>query len=248
MDANGSEQFMQHFASLCRGDLLSTESVKLGNADRNTIVPPLKPGQTFEPLEIYRCPSSLGDTRRNWPPGPPTETWKTFRFTRTNIAKLKALASAFCSPDSEIKYISTDDAISTFIWTRLANIRSGWLPEDSNTSLYRAVNGRRKLDPEIPAGYMGHTILVWPTKILIRSVIDNDLSSTTMEVRRALLQVSDSHMRSFFHLLQNEKDKTTITYGAKVNMETDMLITSFVAQKLYKTSFGDILGEPVSCS
>lgn len=248
MDANGNEQFIQHFGRICRGEILSSESVKLGNVDRNTIVRPLKPGQQFEPLDLYRCPSSLGAPRRNWPPGPATETWKTFRFTGPNIVKLKALASALCSPESDIKYISTDDAISTFIWTRLATIRSSWLPENNNTSLYRAVNGRRKLDPVIPAAYMGHAILVWPTKLPIRSIIDSDLSSITMEVRRSLLEVNDSHMRSFFHLLQNEKDKTTVAYGAKVNMKTDMLITSFVAQKLYKTSFGDILGEPVSCS
>ncbi len=112
--------------------------------------------------------------------------------------------------------------------------------------LYRAVNGRRKLDPEIPAGYMGHSILMWPTKLQIQTVINDELSSTAIKVRRSLMEVNDNHMRSFFYLLQNEKDKTTINYGAKVNRETDILITSFVAQKLYKTNFGEVLGEPVS--
>jgi trichothecene 3-O-acetyltransferase len=114
--------------------------------------------------------------------------------------------------------------------------------------LVRAVNGRRKLDPEIPAGYMGHSILMWPTKLTIQNVINDDLSSTTIKVRRSLMEVNDNHMRSFFYLLQNEKDRTPVNYGAKVNGETDMLITSFVAQKLYKTSFGGVLGEPVSHS
>jgi len=248
MDANGNEQFILQFASLCRGEELLEENIRVGNADQNTIVPPLKPGQDLEPLELYRCSSSLGAPRGTWPPTPYTGLWKTFRFTHTKVAELKAQASALCSLDSDVKYISSDDAVSTFIWTRIATIRSAWLPEDSNTMLFRAVNGRRKLDPEIPAGYMGHSILMWPTKLPIQNVINDALSLTTIKVRRSLMEVNDAHMRSFFYLLQNEKDKTTVNYGAKVNGKTDMLITSFVAQKLYKTNFGDVLGEPVSNS
>jgi hypothetical protein len=111
--------------------------------------------------------------------------------------------------------------------------------------LYRAVNERRKLDPGIPAGYMGHSILMWPTKLPVQNVINDDLSAATVKVRRSLMGVNDKHMQSFFYLLQNEKDKTTVNYGAKVNGETDILITSFVAQKFYKTSFGEVLGEQV---
>ena len=59
------------------------------------------------------------------------------------------------------------------------------------------------------------------------------------------MEVNDAHMRSFFYLLQNPKDKTTFDYGAKVNRKTDLLITSFVVQKLYKTNFGNLLGKPV---
>jgi cellobiose-specific phosphotransferase system component IIA len=247
MDANGNEQLILQFATLCRGEKLSEGDIRLGNADQNTIVPPLKPGQDLESLELYRCSSSLGVPHRPWPPSPPpVGLWKTFRFTHSKVAKLKAQASVLCSTDSDAKYISSDDAVSTFIWTRVSKIRSAWLPEDSNTMLFRAVNGRRKLNPEIPAGYMGHSILLWPTKLPLQNVINDDLSSTTIKVRRALMQVNDGHMRSFFYLLQNEKDKTTFNYGATANHETDMLMTSFAAQKLYKTYFGAVLGKPVS--
>ncbi|RDW60747.1 hypothetical protein BP6252_12130 [Coleophoma cylindrospora] len=244
MDANGNEQFILQFASLCRGEKLSEENIRLGNADQSTIVPPLKPGQDLHPLEMYRCPSSLGTPHGVWTPPPPPVLWKTFRFTQSKIAELKHQASTLCSPDSDIKYVSSNDAVSTFIWTRIVTIRSRWLPEYSNTSLYRAVNGRQKLDPEVPAGYMGHFIFMLPTKLPVQTVVHDKLSSTTIKVRRSLMAVSDSHIRSFFNLLQNEKDKTTINYGAKVNGEADLLMSSYVAQKLYKTKFGDVLGEP----
>jgi len=72
MDANCNEQFILQLASLCRGEKLSEEDIRLGNADQNTIVPPPEPGQDLEPLELYRCPSSLGAPRGTWPPPPST--------------------------------------------------------------------------------------------------------------------------------------------------------------------------------
>ncbi|RDW91518.1 hypothetical protein BP5796_02683 [Coleophoma crateriformis] len=227
MDANGNEQLILQFASLCRGEELLEEDIRLGNADQSTIVPPLKPGQDLQPLEMYRCPSSLGTPHGVWSPPPPPALWKTFRFTRSKIAELKHQASTLCSPDSDVKYVSSNDAVSTFIWTRIITIRSRWLPEYSNTSLYRAVNGRQKLDPKVLAGYMGHFIFMLPTKLPVQTVVHDKLSSTAIKVRRSLMA-----------------DKTTINYGAKVNGEADLLMSSYVAQKLYKTSFGDLFGEP----
>lgn len=93
---------------------------------------------------------------------------------------------------------------------------------------------------------MGHCILLWLVKLPIQMVANDNLSSTTIKVRRSLLGVNDSHVRSFSHLLQHEKDKTTINYGATFNEETDIIVTSFAAQKLYGASFGDTLGIPVS--
>jgi hypothetical protein len=242
MDANGNEQFIRQFASLCRGEKLSEEKIRIGNSDQNTIVPPLKPGQEIDPLERYRCPSSLGATI-SWPP-PPGHLWKCFRFSKFSVAALKTEASRLCSSNSDVSYISSNDAVTAFIWTRLMAARSAWLPKDSSTTLIRAVNGRRRLETPIPASYMGHSILCCNTTIPLQAAIEGSLSSAAIKLRRTLLEVNDHQVRSFFHLMQTEKDKTTIAYGAKMNPITDIMITSFTAQKLYETSFGEVLGLP----
>lgn len=95
---------------------------------------------------------------------------------------------------------------------------------------------------------MGYSILMSLIKLPIQNVINDELSSTTIKVRRSLIELNDVHMRSVFYILRHGKDKTIAHYGAKVSKETDMLMTSFVNQKLYKTNFGDALGEPVSDS
>ncbi|KFY42219.1 hypothetical protein V494_02518 [Pseudogymnoascus sp. VKM F-4513 (FW-928)] len=244
MDANGNDQFIRQFASLCRGEKLSEEYVRWGNADADTIVPPLKSGEEPLPMDWIRYPSQLGAEEPTWPPPPSTGTWRTFRFPRASISALKAEASKLCSPDSDIKYISSNDAISTFIWLRTAAARSAHLPKDSKTMLNRAVNGRQRLETPIHEGYMGHAVMCALVQVPLEEALNESLSAMTIKVRRGLSQIDDHAMRSFFHILQNEKDKTTINYGATLKVETDIMVTSWVAQKLYHAAFGDALGKP----
>jgi hypothetical protein len=244
MDANGHEQFLRQFARLCRSEKLLEEHVHFGNADQQTIIPPLNPGEKPSPLQMLRCPSKLNDRPGAWPPSGPGATWKCFRFTAAKIAALKVEALKDCSTRSNVKYISSNDAVTTFIFSSLTAFRSKTLPEDSRTMLIRAVNSRKRLDPSISEGYMGHSILCCYTTLPLSKILKNSLSTTAIKVRQSLIEVNDHQARSFFHLLKAEKDRTTFNYGAKMNPATDLMITSFAGQQLYSTSFGDLLGMP----
>ncbi|KFY98591.1 hypothetical protein V498_01381 [Pseudogymnoascus sp. VKM F-4517 (FW-2822)] len=243
MDANGNDQFIRQFASLCRGEKLAEEYVRWGNVDADAIIPPLKSGEEPLALEWIRYPSQLGAEEPTWPPPPSTGTWRTFRLPRASISLLKTEAMKLCSLDSDIKYVSSNDAISAFIWVRIAAARSAHLPKDSKTMVLRAVNGRGKLDTPIHEGYMGHTVMCSLVQVSLDEALNESLSTMAIKLRKGLSQVDDHAMRSFFHLLQTEKDKTTINYGAKMNPETDIMLTSWVSQKLYDSDFGDALGK-----
>lgn len=104
---------------------------------------------------------------------------------------------------------------------------------------------RKRVEPPIPTGYFGHTIWCTYASLPLETVVNHSLSEAAIAIRRSLMAATDHQFRSFFQTLKNEKDKTTINYGAKMNMETDIMITSFVAQKLYSTDFGEVLGSPV---
>ncbi|KFX98989.1 hypothetical protein V495_07598 [Pseudogymnoascus sp. VKM F-4514 (FW-929)] len=244
MDANGNDQFIRQFGSLCRGEKLADEYVRWGNMDADTIVPPLKPGEEPLPMEWIRYPSTLSAEEPTWPPPPSKGTWRTFRFHRSSISALKAEAMKLCSETSDVKYVSSNDTVSTFIWLRIAAARSSHLPKDSKTMVLRAVNGRQKLDIPIHEGYMGHAVMCTLVQVPLDEALNESLSAMTIKLRRSLSQIDDHAMRSFFHLLQTEKDKTTINYGASMNMETDIMLSSWVSQKLYDTDFGDSLGKP----
>jgi hypothetical protein len=198
MDANGNDQFIRQFAGLCHGEKISEEYIRWANADPNIIVPPLKPEQQPLSLDEIRAPSELGAAETAWPPQSSGETWRSFRLSRASISALKIEASKLCSPDSDIKYISSNDAVSTFIWIRIAAARSAHLPKDSNTALIRAVNGRKRLDDPVHEGYMGHFVMCCSTSVPLEEALSEPLSALAIKVRRDLGQISDHAMRSFF--------------------------------------------------
>jgi hypothetical protein len=82
------------------------------------------------------------------------------------------------------------------------------------------------------------------TRMPLLNTLNDPFSTIAIALRRSLQGVSDLDLRSFFHLLKTEKDRTTINYGSKFTPATDLFVTSFVAQKLYNTGFGDVLGMP----
>ena len=150
MDANRNDQAVRQFTSLYRGEKHLEEYIRWGNADPNTIVPPLKSEQ--EPLSLgeIRAPSGLGVTEATWPPQPSP--------SRQPLS-IENGSLQLCSPGTNVKYISTNDAVSTFLLIRTAAAHSAHLPKDSNTALLRAVNGRRTPDAPIYEGYMGHAVM-----------------------------------------------------------------------------------------
>lgn len=244
MDANGNAQLIRQFARLCRGEQLLEEYIYWGNADQTTIVQPLNPGQEPLSFDEIRAPSALDAAEPAWPPPPSKGTWRSFRFPRASVTVLKTEAAKLCSPHSDVKYISSNDAVSAFLWLRIAAARSTHLPKGGKTALIRAVNGRKRLDAPIHEGYMGHAVMCTFTTVTLEEALTEPLSAIAIKVRRDLGQVNDHTMRSFFHLLQNEKDKTTINYGAGMNGGADVMLSSWASQKLYDASFGDILGKP----
>ena len=243
MDANGHEQFVWQFARLCRGEKLLKEHVLMGNADQQTIIPPLPLGQEPSSMEMCRCSSKLNDQPGPWPPVGSGATWRLFRFTAVKIATLKIEASRDCSSLS-IPYVSSNDVVTAFIWTHFAILRSKILPKESVTMLIRAVNGRKRLIPPLSEGYMGNCVSGSFTRIPLSTILEDSLSKTTIKVRKSLVELDNHHFRSLFSLLKSVKDKTTVSGAANYNPATDLVVTSLTGQQLYSTNFGDLLGLP----
>lgn len=246
MDANADSKIIRCFAKLCAGGEVTQEELELGNGDREKYFPPITSTDELDKLEWFRMPSMLPFSPP-WPPQYGNAPWHCFRIPASSIAALKNMAKAPSVNDQtdsayNAPYFSTDDIMTALVWKHL--VRSRALPGDTTTSgLVRAVNGRQHFDPPIPAGYIGHTVTCVWTRIPFSELLSKPLPSLAHALRKNLIQyASPNQLKSLVNLLQTTEDQTTINYGATMNMDTDVMLTSHTAHGINEANFGNESG------
>lgn len=246
MDGNADSRMIEYFARRCAGGDLSPEELALGNIDREEFFPPVSPTEDVDPLEFFKAPGSL-PYAPPWPPQYGNAPWHCFRMSAENIATLKAIAKSTTATQQKdaaytAPFFSTDDIMTALIWKHLARSRS-LTASHTSSGLVRAVNGRSHFDPPIPAKYVGHVITCVWTRVPLSDLMTLPLASLAFALRKSLLEyASPKYLRSLVHLLRTTEDKSTISYGAAMNMETDIMITSHVGHGIYDVDFGEESG------
>jgi hypothetical protein len=241
VDGNGLGQIIRMFAISCRGESIFEADIQAAYLDRGKYIPPLKPEETpLEHLDLRIDPKKVKEPEQH--SQSPPMLWTYFRFSAPKLANLKADASKECPPDS---WITTNDAVSALLWKAITKARSSHLNITDNTTLLRAVNGRRFLRPPIPDAFLGNTVQCASIYLPIKALIEEmSISAITLLIRRVTLQINDFFIRSLATLLRNEPDKRTIGYDVK-HPERDFVVSSWADLPVYpEGGFGPLLGMP----
>lgn len=246
LDMNGQGFLMRQLATLMRGEELDPKIVAVGNQDPDIFVPLLKEGEVQLKHEEMAAPSSLKPINGAEPPAPaaaqgPVARWVYWRFPHDKLAKLKKMASS-----NGTREASTNDTVTAF-WTQRATavrVAAGRLSRDESLQCFRAADGRQRLSPPVPKGFLGHLVALsytkWPTA---SDVLDSPLSKVVNDLRASLNQVDDHYVRSLATQLNSREDKTTIFYGASKNLGKDVFISSWAQMDLARTcDFGRVFG------
>ncbi|ETI26284.1 hypothetical protein G647_03061 [Cladophialophora carrionii CBS 160.54] len=241
LDMNGQDILIRQFATLLRGEALDQELIAAGNQDADSIVPLLKEGEAVLAHDEMRRPSSLMPVNDAAPATQGLKArWIYWRFPRDKLTELKTLASQNTSAR-----VSTNDAITAIYAQRLTAVRiaAGRLSRTESVHCLRAADGRARLDPPVPKGYLGHLVGLayteWPAA---RMVLEAPLSTVANDIRASLEKVDDHNIRSLATLIHTTEDKTTIFYGAKKKLGKDIFISSWAQMDLSRTcDFGPLL-------
>jgi hypothetical protein len=242
LDMNGQGQVIRLLAQALRGEKFSEAQIWDGNVDRTKVIPLLKPDETPLAHERLRSPSHLSNPAFGGSPNP--APWKLFHFPGQKLVKLKEEAAKASGPGEDVAWVSTNDALTAFVWQRSLIARSARLGKDAESTLIRALNARRVTEPPLPEGYMGHCVASAFRSGPVHEVAKDPLFETAVQIRKSLKLVDDYHVRSMATTLASLEDKTTFSYGAKFNPDTDLLLSSWAELKLYQCSFGPLLGKP----
>lgn len=254
MDGQGLGEIIRIFDKACHNEPFTDEEVLQGNRARDSVIPlfdqtSYKPGPELDHL-LVKPRASTSTTSASTNNMPPKCTWAYFHFSSSNLAKLKSIASSSSSPFSEntvaAPYITTNDALSAFIWQSTSRIRSSRVPPHSTSTFARAVDVRSSLSiPSCYPGYMSnHTYTTLPLSSLVSSTSLNSLTSSL----RLALNPSDLSftIRSLATHISLTVDKSGISPGANLDFSTDIFFSSWARLACYKFNFNLGLGLPES--
>jgi hypothetical protein len=257
MDGTGQEQLLYLLNKACRHETFTDEEVSTGNLDRSTIVVPFE--DDWRPSEESRyvdsssprppphAPSShVVPTERQKKATSPTSSipkWVNIAFSGQALKVLKTTAQA----DLESGFVSTDDALSALIWRGLSKARIARTPTETISTMARAVDPRRYVN--IPPTYPGYIPGMAYTALTLEEITRRSLGSIAAELRAAVDPESSRlsyQTKELATLLHRAVDRNPISITKGLDLDRDIMLSSWAGMRCYFYDFGLGLGLPVS--
>ena len=245
-DGTSLGQVIKMFATACRGDVISKADVEAGNIDRPFSLPSLRSGEDLldhSDMTVKAIDDSTTHTNKDEQTAAPPMRWAYFRISKEKLVQLKAEALANLSVDDKKVLISWNDAFTALVWRAITLARLPHLDPNAVTTIMRAVNCRRKLDPPLPEAALLNLISAAYTNYSLEDFSKVALGTLALKLRKNLLSIDDYHVRSVITHIRSTRDKNCIRWGAKMS-SNDMVISSFAHMPICTTDFGPLLGEP----
>lgn len=239
-DAGGHFGSIKMIAMAMRGEQIPIELLEQANRDRRNLFPLLGPNEPMldhsshiRPPITSAAPLVASD--------PNAAKYHVIRFSAEKLDMLKDIASK--ELNSDVPFISTDDALSALCWKHFTLARAHKFNPQTKSRFSRAVDGRAAL--KIPKEYMGDVIHNVSTFLTFEQLTAWSLSRIASHLRKELNAKNTAyHIRSFATFISKTHDKSTITYGGQFNPATDVGCSSVRGLgKILFPNFG-ILGEP----
>ncbi|PNS15369.1 hypothetical protein CAC42_628 [Sphaceloma murrayae] len=236
MDMTGLGILVSLFAKALRKEPFTQQELDDTNRARGQIIPLLEPSELqAAELEDVMLPPSDGSSFSFGGPLPLTVH---ITFPAASVARLKAEASQ----QTLVPFISTDDAITAFVWQQVVRARSKRLGPRTVYQVTRACSLRRAFG--VPT-YTGHFI----DNITIEEVDPHELplSYIAAKLRAALSDEKKNirHVRALATLIAHSEDNSRILPGAKLHLDKDLVVSSHTNSDCCSWDYGP-LGRPVT--
>jgi hypothetical protein len=239
IDGGGLLRLLEHLAKSMRGESFSEEEIEHGNREQSGVVGLLGPEEKMldhshlvrESLSV-QAPVKRAEAR-----------WGFVRIPAEKIAKLKSRANEDVRDDHGT-FVSTNDALSAFIWKRIAAVRlaQGVMKHTDSSKFSRALDARRALG--LPREYLGQMGFNASCHLTFDQLQDQSLGETALHLRRTAEKVNNAYaVRSWATFIDREPDKSKIMFGGAFNPDTDIGVSSLLHASVSDVDFG-VLGKP----
>lgn len=228
MDMTGQGEIIRLFSKACRGEEFTPEEISEQKLPRNTIVTLLE--DTWQPTseldnQIIKPLPVTADGSIAPPPQPPAAKWAYFSFSSDSLAELKSIADK--SKDPKTAFISTDDALSSFIWKAVSRIRLQRLEPDTESMFSRAVDVRPQVGA--PKGYPGLLQNMTYNRLTLQEVAEKPLGEIASLLRGQLSPKDlEYRTRALITVMSRTTDKSGFNVTATVNPSSGCMLSSWV--------------------
>ncbi|GJC90023.1 trichothecene 3-O-acetyltransferase tri101 [Colletotrichum liriopes] len=236
MDGTGQGQIIDLLSKACRNESFTNEEVATGNLPRHDIVPL---------LDNYQRGPEI-DAMIITPPKEPTAAparcrWAYFDFPAGSLSALKSAASETVKSG----YITTDDALTAFVWQSVSRVRASRLSPDEEIKFARAVNVRGYLG--VPQTFPGMIQSMTNNSSTLKDLVDGRLGEVASQLRSTVNPEALSYnTRAFATVLSQSPDKRVFSFTGTLHLEKDIMLSSWAKLDLYEQDFGLDLGKPES--
>ena len=249
MDGQGLGQIIRLFSKACHDEPFTNEELLQTNRARDDIIPLLdkttyEPGPELENLLAKPPPNPPPPVTSN--DSPPKCTWIYFHFSPSSLSALKTLASLASGSDSKdraVPYITTNDALSAFIWQATCRARHSRLPPTTTSTFARAVDIRPclSISPFYPGVMSSHTYTTFPVSAIQSMPLSQLAASLRLALNPAQLAFETRSLATHMSLT---KDLSGVNYGANLNLSNDIFFSSWAKLNCYSLDFDLGLGFP----
>ncbi|KAK5656788.1 hypothetical protein OQA88_4336 [Cercophora sp. LCS_1] len=253
IDGGGLLRLLELLAQSMRGGSFSPEALQHGNRDRSRLITLLHGHEPIldhshllrEPLEAVAAGTRMQPppSRQQQHPPQGVENWAFVRFPAHQVAALKSRANNDIADTKGGAFVSTNDALSAFIWQRLAAVRLDRRQTPDDFSKFsRALDARRALG--IPRDYLGQMGYNATCRLTFGQLREMTLGELALFMRRAVEKVNNEYSaRSWATFVAREKDKSRIMFGGSFDPDTDVGLSSLIHASVQGVAFG-VLGRP----
>jgi len=247
MDMAGLGQLIRLVSAACRGEPFKTTDISAANLDRRNLIPLVSDPQS--PAQNPTSGKRQQETEER-PLPPRTCQWANISFSSSSLADIKAKATETLPKEAETAFISTDDALTAFIWQCISRARLGPsggtdAAERKATMLTRTVDLRRYFD--LPATYPGmiHS-QVYDRSPSLEDVAAEPLGHIAARTRAAIQPGGKGaeelvrHARALATRITHASspaERAGISFFDSGNGSTDVMISSWSSQDVYSLDF-----------
>ncbi|KAK9922940.1 hypothetical protein M0R45_031377 [Rubus argutus] len=131
--------------------------------------------------------------------------------------------------------------LSGHVWRCACKARE--LPDDQDTKLYIATDGRSRLQPPLPPGYFGNVIFTATPISVAGDLQSKPTWYAASKIHDALVRMDNDYLRSALDYLELQPDLSALVRGAHTFRCPNLGITSWVRLPIHDADFG--WGRPI---